>query len=349
MHQILGPLLQRAAAEIGGPEALRRSLAAVLERAARRAVGGDVDVEIDVEAGTVAVLEFRSVVEGPAEADEIELEEARAIDPAADVGDELGCAVELDDLAPHVRGALVVVAEQYAAFEALLRDLYWDVEVVRALPRRPADLETAVPRLLAALREGPFAAGLRPGCDAVELQAHELMLGGSLPPALRQLMAGTAGLEDGPGAPLLSLGGTGFRLLSPLESQQEHAAWTQRREEVPPLASRPAGAVYPAHAWNTDWLPIAVGSRGAEPTDLLVVDSTGATADRPGELLSVSFEEAGWWALGIEVAGLAHLWLVLYEHGLLAYQPPGVDPIATAKAEALVQHLMPRRRWVDAG
>jgi hypothetical protein len=349
MHQILGPLLWRAAAEVGGAEALGRSLAAVLERAARRGVSGDVDVELDVEAGTVAVIEFRRVVEGHAAADEIALGDAQAIDPAADVGDELGAAVALDDLAPHVRGALVVPAEQYAAFEALFRDLYWDVEVVRALPRRPADLETAVPRLLEALRRGPFAAGLRPGCDAVELQAHELMLGGALPPALHELLAGTAGMEGGPGAPLLSLGSAGFRLLSPLESQQEHAAWTQRREEVPPRGAWPPGTVQPAFAWNTDWLPIAVGSRGAAPTDLLVVDSTGATADRPGELLSVSFEAAGWWALGIDVSGLAHVWLVLAEHGLLAHAPPGVDPIAAAKAEALVQHLMPRRRWVDAG
>jgi len=205
----------------------------------------------------------------------------------------------------------------------------------------------AVERLVAALRSSPFAASLRPGCDAVEMQAHELMLGSSLPPALRQLLAGTAGMEDP--TPRLSLGSVGFRLLSPLESQQEHAAWTQRREEVPPRGQWAADAVYPAHAWNTDWLPIAVGSRGAEPTDLLVVDSIGATADQPGELLSVSFEEPGWWALGIDVSMLAHLWLVLNEHGLLEYRPPGVDPITTAKAEALVQHLMPRRRWVDAG
>lgn len=348
MDQILGPLLERAATELGGPEVLRRSLAAVLERAARRAVAGVVDVEIDVDAGTVSVLEFRGVVEGTADADEIELREAQAIDPDADVGDELGCAVELDALQPHLRGALVVPAEQYPAFEALFRDLFWDVEVVRMLPRRPAELETAVGRLVDALGSGPFAAWLRPGCDAVEMQAHELMLGGSLPPALRQLLAGTAGLADAPGAPRLSLGGVGFRLLSPLESQQEHAAWTQRREEVPPRAAWAAGTSYPAHAWNTDWLPIALGSRGAEPTCLLVVDSIGATADQPGELLSVSFEEAGWWALGIDVSGLAHVWLVLHEHGLLEYQPPGVDAIATAKAEALVQHLLPRRRWVDA-
>ena len=41
--------------------------------------------------------------------------------------------------------------------------------------------------------------------------------------------------------------------------------------------------------------------------------------------------------------------LVLHEHGLPVPVPPGPDPIATGKAEALVQHLMPRRRWVDAG
>jgi hypothetical protein len=244
---------------------------------------------------------------------------------------------------------LVVPAEQYPAFEALLRDLFWDVEVVRALPRRPPELETTVERLVAMLQAGPFAASLRPGCDAVEMQAHELMLGGSLPPELRRLLAGTAGMADAPSAPLLSLGRTGFRLLSPLEAQQEHVAWTERREAGPPRASGPAGVVHPSWAWNTDWLPIALGSRGAGPTDLLVVDPIGATADRPGELLSVSFEDAGWWALGVDVGGLAHVWLVLHEHGLLEYRPPGVDPIATAKAEALVQHLMPRRRWVDAG
>lgn len=351
MDRILGPLLRRAAAEIGGAEPLRRSLATVLERAARRGMGADVDVEveIDVDAGTAAVLAFRSVVEGDAEVDEIELEEARAIDPDAELGDALGCAVELDVLAPHVRGALVVPAEHYPALEAFFRDLFWDVEVVRTLPRRPADLDTAVERLIAVLHQEPFAATLRPGCDAVELHAHELMLGGSLPPPLRQLLAGTAGMEDVPGAPRLSLGRAGLRLLSPLESQQEHAAWTQRREEVPPRGTWPAGVVHPAFAWNTDWLPIALGSRGAEPTELLVVDPIGVGADRPGELLCVSFEEPGWWALGIDVAGLAHVWLVLHEHGLLVHVPPGVDPIATGKAEALVQHLMPRRRWVDAG
>lgn len=349
MDHILGPLLRRAAAEVGGPEALRRSLAAVLERAARRAVAGVVDVEIDVEAGTMSVLEYRSVVEGNAEPDEIELAQAQAIDPDADVGDELGCAVDLDALVPHLRGALVVPAEHYPAFDALLRDLFWDVEVVRMLPRRPSELDTAVERLVAALRESPFAAGLRPGCDAVEMQAHELMLGGSLPPALRRLLAGTAGMEGAEGEPRLSLGGVGYRLLSPLESQQEHAAWTQRREEAPPRAERAGAAAPAACAWNTDWMPIALGDRGGEPTDLLVVDSIGATADQPGELLSVSFERAGWWALGIDVSGLAHVWLVLLEHGLLRYLPPGVDAIATAKVEALVQHLLPRRRWVDAG
>lgn len=351
MDQILGPLLRRAAAEIGGSEPLRRSLATVLERAARRGMGADVDVEIeiDVGVGTVSVLAFRSVVEGRAEADEIELEEARAIDPDAELGDALGCAVELDVLAPHVRGALVVPAEHYPALEAFFRDLFWDVDVVRALPRRPPELETAVDRLVAALRRGPFAAGLRPGCDAVELHAHELMLGGSLPPSLRQLLAGTAGMEDAPDALRLSLGRAGFRLLSPLESQQEHAAWTERREAVPPRTSWGPGVVHPAFAWNTDWLPIALGSRGGAPTELLVVDPIGVAADRPGELLSVSFEEPGWWALGIDVAGLAHLWLVLDEHGLLVHAPPGVDPVATGKVEALVQHFMPRRRWVDVG
>lgn len=351
MDRILGPLLRRAAAEIGGAEPLRRSLTTVLERAARRGMGADVDVEveIDVEAGTASVLAFRSVVEGRADADEIELEAARAIDPDAELGDALGCAVELDALAPHVRGALVVPAEHYPALDAFLRDLFWDVEVVRTLPRRPADLDTAVERLVAALREPPFAAALRPGCDAVELHAHELMLGGSLPPPLRQLLAGMAGMEDVPDAPRLSLGRAGYRLLSPLESQQEHAAWTQRREEAPPRATWAAGVVHPAFAWNTDWLPIALGSRGAEPTELLVVDPIGVGADRPGELLCVSFEQPGWWALGIDVAGLAHVWLVLHEHGLLVHVEPGADPIATGKAEALVQHLMPRRRWVDAG
>jgi NusA N-terminal domain len=349
MDQILGPLLQRAAAELGSPEQLRRALAVVLERAARRAVGGDVDIEVDVEAGTLSVVVFRSVVDRRPEADEIELQEARAIDPDAQLGDELGCAVDLDTLAPHLRGALLVPAEQYPALELLLGDLLWDLEVVRALPRRPAELETAVARLLARLRSSVFAPQLRPGCDAVEIEAHEMMLGGSLPLALRQLLAGTAGMEDVRGAPRLSLGRQGFRLLSPLEAQQEHAEWTQRRDEVPPRATWPAGVVWPAQAWNADWLPIAVGSRGAEPTDLLVVDPIGAAADQPGELLCVSFEEAGWWALGIDITGLAHVWLMLRDHGLLEYRAPGVDPIATAKAEALVQHLMPRRRWVDAG
>jgi hypothetical protein len=350
MVQILGPLLRRAAAEIGGVEPLRRSLAAVLERAARRAMGADVDVEIeiDVDVGTLSVLAFRSVVEGPAGADEIELQQAQAIDPDADLGDALGCAVELDALAPHVRGALVAPAEHYPVLEGFFRDLFWDVEVVRKLSRRPT-VDTAVERLVATLREGPFAAGLRPGCDAVELHAHELMLGGSLPPALRRLLAGTAGMDDVPGAPRLSLGRAGFRLLSPLEAQAEHAAWTQRRDEVPPRGSGPAGAVHPAFAWNTDWLPIALGSRGAEPTELLLVDPIGVAADRPGELLCMSFDAPGWWALGLEVDGLAHLWLMLHERGLLVHRPPGVDPIATGKAEALVQHLMPRRRWVDAG
>jgi hypothetical protein len=348
MDQILGPLLQRAAAEIGSREQLRRSLAVVLERAARRAVGGDVDIEVDVDAGTLSVLVFRSVVEGQPDADEIELEDARAIDPDAELGDELGCAVELDALAPHLRGALLVPAEQYPALESLLRDLMWDFEVVRALPRRPADLETAVARLLAMLSGSAFAKQLRPGCDAVEIEAHEMMLGGALPPALRQLLAGTAGMEDVAGAPQLSLGRPGFRLLSPLEAQKEHADWTQRRDEVPPRATWPAGVVHPAHAWNADWLPVAVGSRGAEATDLLVVDPIGAAADQPGELLCVSFEEAGWWALGIDIAGLAHVWLTLHEHGLLEHRAPGVDPIATGKAEVLVQHLLPRRRWVDA-
>jgi len=350
MDQILGPLLRRAAVEMGGAEPLRRSLATVLERAARRAMGADVDVEseIDVDVGTVSVLAFRSVVEGQPEADEIELHEARAIDPDADLGDALGCAVELDELLPHLRGALVVPAEHYPVLGGFFRDLFWDVEVVRKLSRRPT-VDTAVERLVATLREGPFAAGLRPGCDAVELHAHELMLGGSLPPALRRLLAGTAGMEEAPEGPQLSLGRAGFRLLSPLEAQAEHAAWTQRREEAPPRGTWPAGAVHPAFAWNTDWLPIALGSRGARPTELLVVDPIGVAADRPGELLCVSFEEPGWWALGIEVDGLAHVWLTLHEHGLLVHQPPGVDPIATGKAEALVQHLMPRRRWVDVG
>ena len=351
MDQILGPLLRRAAAEMGGAEPLRRSLTSVLERAARRAMGADVDVEIeiDVEVGTMSVLTFRSVVEGRAGADEIELHEARAIDPDADLGDSLGCVVELDELAPHVRGALMAPADHYPVLEGFFRDLFWDVEVVRALPRRPTELDTAVERLVAVLRDGPFAARLRPGCDAVELHAHELMLGTSLPPGLRRLLAGTAGMEDAPDAPRLSLGRAGYRLLSPLEAQQEHVEWTQRREEVPPRSTWPAGVVHPAFAWNTDWLPIALGSRGAGPTELLVVDPIGVAADRPGELLGVSFEEPGWWALGIEVDGLAHVWLVLHEHGLLVHQPPGVDPIATGKAEALVQHLMPRRRWVDAG
>lgn len=348
MDQILGPLLRRAAEELGSLEQLRRSLTVVLDRAARRAVCGDVDIEVDVEAGVVSVLSFRSVVEGEPEADEIRLEDARAIDSDAELGDELGCAVELDVLAPHLRGALLVPAEQYPALESLLSDLLWDIEVVRALPRRPPDLETAVARLLETLRDGELSALLRPGCDAVEIEAHELMLGGSLPPALRELLAGTAGMHDVPG-PRLSLGRQGYRLLSPLEAQQEHAEWTKRREQIPPRSAWTAGTVHPERAWNADWLPIAVGSRGAAATDLLVVDPIGSAADQPGELLCVSFEEAGWWALGIDVAGLAHVWLTLHEHGLLEYRPPGVDPIATGKTEVLVQHLLPRRRWVDAG
>lgn len=350
MQQILGPLLERAAAEIGGAETLRRALGVVLERAARRVVGGDADIEVDVEAGTLSVVVFRRVVEGKAEDDEIELEQARAIDPDAELGYELGCAVELETLAPHLRAALLVPAEQYLALESLLADLLWDGEVVRMLPRRGSDNETAVARLLAALRGSAFGPRLRPGCDAVELEAHEMMLGGALPPGLRELLAGTAGMEDGPGASRLSLGRQGFRLLSPLESQQEHAAWTERRDRLPPRGSPgAAGGRHPARAWNTDWLPLAVGSRGAEPTDLLVVDPIGAAADQPGELLCVSFEAPGWWALGIDVPGLAHVWLTLHEHGLLEYRAPGVDPIAAAKAEVLVQHLLPRRRWVGAG
>lgn len=348
MDQILGPLLERAAAELGGTEQLRRALGVVLERAARRAVGGYADIELDLEAGTLSVLVFRRVVDGSPGEDEIDLEHARAIDPEAEVGYELGCAVDLDALAPHLRAALLVPAEQYPALESLLADLLWDHEVVRALPRRPSELDTAVERLLEALQHSPFGPQLRAGCDAVELEAHEMMLGGTLPPALRRLLAGAAGMEDVPGAPRLSLGRQGFRLLSPLESQQEHAEWTARREQASPRASWAVGG-HPARAWNTDWLPVALGCRGAEPTDLLVVDPIGAAADRPGELLSVSFEEAGWWALGIDVSGLAHVWLTLHEHGLLEHHAPGVDPIATAKAEALVQHLLPRRRWVDAG
>lgn len=359
MEHILGPLLQRAAHELGSPELLRRTLGVVLERAARRAAGGDADIEIDVEAGTLSVVVFRSVVDGNPSEDEIDLEQARAIDPEAELGYELGCAVELDALAPHLRGALLVPAEQYPALEGLLSDLLWDSEVVRALPRRPSDLDTAVERLLTALRDSVFAPQLRAGCDAVELEAHEMMLGGSLPPALRRLLSGAAGMAEASGAPRLSLGWQGFRLLSPLESQQEHADWTERREQASRVGmdggvdggtgAAAAAASHPALAWNTDWLPIAVGSRGAEPTDLLVVDPIGAAADQPGELLCVSFEEPGWWALGIDVAGLAHLWLTLHEHGLLEYRAPGVDPIATGKAEMLVQHLLPRRRWVDAG
>ncbi|MCX4244926.1 NusA N-terminal domain-containing protein [Paraliomyxa miuraensis] len=346
MEQILGPLLRRAAAELGGAELLRRVLSTVLERAARRVVGSDAELEIELGDDAMTVLVFRRVVEGAPGEDEIELQEARAIDPEAEAGYELGCVLPLDAIAPQLRAALLVPAEQYPVLEALLADLLWDVEVVRSLPRRSSELDEIVDRLLQTLHEGSFGPLLCRGCDEVELQAHELMLGGLLPPALRQLLSGTAGMKDRPGAPRLGLGRQGFRLLSPLESQEEHAAWTERREQV---REGVLDDGHPARAWNTDWLPLAVGSRGAEATELLVVDPIGAAADLPGELLSVSFEEPGWWALGIDVAGLAHVWLTLHEHGLLEYVPPGVDPIASAKAEVLVQHLLPRRRWVDAG
>ena len=72
------------------------------------------------------------------------------------------------------------------------------------------------------------------------------MRGNYLPVAA--LVAGTAGMEDAPDGPRLSLGRAGYRLLSPLEAQQEHAEWTQRREEVPPRSTWPDAKAYDEQA-----------------------------------------------------------------------------------------------------
>lgn len=347
MEQILGPLLKRAVHQLGEPQRLRRSLGAVLERAARRALGVDADVEVDPLSGSISIVVFRRVVEHPVEPAEIELAEARVIDAGASVGDELGCMVDLNVLAPYLRGALVVPVEQYDPLQSLLSDLMWDLEVLPTVARRSAAPDAIIGRMVAGLHDGPFARSLRPGCDPVELEAHEMMLGCMLPRRYRELLSRVGGMHDRAETPLLSLGREGFRLLSPAEAQAEHVEWTRRYE---PMAAASGDGVAPGCVmWNTDWLPMALGYRGAEPTSMLVVDPLGSTAERPGELLGLSMETPGWWNLGVDVAGLAHVWHTLAVHGLLEYQAPGAgDPVVAAKAEAMVRHLLPKLRWIDA-
>ena len=346
MEQILGPLLQRASARLGGASARRRALRPVLERAAERAVGVAADVEVDPISGALSVMVFRRVVEQGDRPDEITLAEARAIDAGVELGDELGCGVRLDQLGPYLRGALVVPAEQYDALHELLHELMWDHDVLAAVPVRASDSADVVARLVARLRDGPFAERLLPGCDPVELEAHEMMLGGMLPRPFRELLAGIGGMQPVEGAPGLCLGEQGHRLLSPLEAQQHHAEWTRRHE-------RPLSAVLDGEAprtrWSIDWVPMAVGRRSAEDTALLVVDPLGSTADKPGGVLCLSLEQPGFWVLGVDVAGLSYVWHMLALHDLLEHQRPGAgDPIVAGKAEAMVRHLLPDLRWVDA-
>jgi len=348
MEQILGPLMQRAADQLGGPTALHRSLSAVLERAARRALGSDASVEVDLS-GHISVMVFRRVVEGPRSPSEIDLLDARGIDADVELGDELGCVVQLDRLAPHLRGALVVPAEQYAPLEGLLSDLMWDHDVLAGVPRRAAEPKEAISRLVARLRNGPFAEHLRPGCDPVELEAHEKMLGGALPHRYCELLRGVGGFESSEDIPGLSLVSQGYRLLSPATSQREHAEWTRWRDQAHNGPVDPEGGPQVISRWSTDWLPLAVGSRGAEDTSLLVIDPRARLADRPGELVILSTEEPGWWVLGVDLAGLAHVWHTLALHDLLQFQVPGQgDPIMAAKAESMARHLLPDLRWVEA-
>ncbi|MCA9711111.1 MAG: hypothetical protein KDK70_35040, partial [Myxococcales bacterium] len=305
MKQIVGPLLQRAAAQLGGPQTLQRALAGVLERATRRALGVEAEARIDVVEGAIAVVVFRVVVEHPSAPDEIGLAQARLFDCDAELGDELACLVDLDGLAPFLEGALVVSAEQYAPLRTLLADLMWDREVLAAVPQTVPDPREAVPQLVDALQRSPFARWLRPGCDSYELEAHAMMLGRPLPRELRTLLGAIGGMEAAPLAPTLTLAGHGYRLLGPGEAQQQHAEWTRRRDDPQQQAG---GTTHPAQAWDTDWLPVALGSRGTEPAALLVIDPRGSAAARPGQLLSVSFEDPGFWVLGLDLAGLAHVW-----------------------------------------
>ncbi|WP_050989508.1 transcription termination factor NusA [Leptospirillum ferrooxidans] len=121
-------------------ETLVSALEAALVAAARKRYGGgdNYQVEVNHRTGEIQVLQTKRIVEhveSPAE--EISLEEAKASDPEAEIGDEIGSYLEIDDF-----GRIAAQAAKQVVFQKV-REAEWNV-VTREFGGRQGDIINGV-------------------------------------------------------------------------------------------------------------------------------------------------------------------------------------------------------------
>lgn len=125
VNQELLSVLDQLHREKGIPqETLLEALEAAILTAARKRYGGgdNFQVEIDARTGEIQILQVRRIVENvvlPLE--EISLSEAMASDPGAEVGDEIGSFLEIDDF-----GRIAAQAAKQVIFQKV-REAEWSV------------------------------------------------------------------------------------------------------------------------------------------------------------------------------------------------------------------------------